>query len=493
MAIFFVAFDRDWFALGIPGEWIWATPDVWSEATSEWLLFLPSGVAAMALVAWAVWSAGWIDACPRWRFIAAIAACIALGAVFQSFCEIAAPRGLQKWAVLHSKNPNTFHGAAVQHADDLPQLLANHADIIRSRKPHHFSVNPPGWVTVYSGLINFFRAHPRLAQAAWSLAPTELPWRLRDVNGSVAVPLDEQAAVATIAAISRLICFAGAIPAAWLAVARGGRKAALAAASAVLLLPVEPLFAPRSDTVYPAVALLVLALSHHAWSNRSWVAAAAAGMVLGVGTFFSTCFFVIGGLAALYVAALSLGGKRPSVAAVFAAPLSWLAVVAIVYVAGHNSWATWSVNIAKNAEFNGLYRPSYGQWIVANLLEFGAALGLPMVVFLAGRIALGRRPDALLCSWAAILAVLDLAGANRGEACRLWLFMMPVGALLAVEWLPMLGRPFRLSLGAVVALQALNCVILDRDLVLVTDPVPSASATESGQQALTGRPVRLDY
>jgi hypothetical protein len=308
-----------------------------------------------------------------------------------------------------------------------------------------------------------------------------LAWKLRGLNGWINVPLDEQATLATVAGFSRLICFAGAIPAAWLAAARFGRKAALAAASAVLLLPVEPLFAPRSDTVYPAVALFVLALSHSAWERRSWVVAGLAGAVLGVGTFFSMSFFAVGGLAAFYVTGQSLSTKkRPPVAAICAAPLSWLAVVAVIYAVGHNSWATWGANLAKNAEFNGLYRQSYGKWTVVNLLEFGAALGVPLVVFLAGRVAVLRRCDPLLCAWAAIVAVLDLGGANRGEACRLWLFLMPIAALLAVEWLPTLGRWFRVSLAAVLLLQALTCVILDRNLVLVTDPEAWALIKESG-------------
>ncbi|HQU45225.1 MAG TPA: hypothetical protein PK867_20590, partial [Pirellulales bacterium] len=306
------------------------------------------------------------------------------------------------------------------------------------------------------------------------------PWRLRRMSGTIGVPLNEQAALATIAALSRLLCFAGAIPAAWLAAARAGRKAALAVGSVVLLLPVEPLFAPRCDTVYPAVALLVLALSHAAWERRWWPAAALAGVVLGVGTFFSTCFFIIGGLAAAYIIGQSLTGKRPTVASVCAAPLGWLAVVAAIYFAGHNSWSTWSVNFAKNVEFNQQYRQSYGAWTVVNLLEFGAALGLPLVVFLAGRVAVLRRADPLLCAWLAVLAFLDLAGTNRGEACRLWLFMMPIGALLAVEWLPSMGRWFRLSLAALLALQALNCVILDRDLMLFTDLEQTKARQESG-------------
>jgi hypothetical protein len=485
LALFWVAFDREWFPLGLPGEWLWATPDVWSEATSEWLLFLPAGLSAALLVGWAFFSVGWVETCPRWRFLLAVGGCILLGAAFQSFCEIAAPRGLQKWAVLHSRNPDSIHAAALQHLDDLPGMLEKHAEIIRPRRAHHFTVNPPGWVTVYGGLIRFYRQHPQLARRVYSLAPAEVAWKLRALNGWFDVPFDEQATIATVAAFSRLICFAGAIPAAWLARARFGRKGAIAAASAVLLLPVEPLFAPRSDTVYPALAMLVLALSHCAWERRSWLVAAVTGATLGVATFFSMCFFAVGGLAALYVTGQSLGEKkRPPLAAICAAPLSWLAIVAVIYALGHNSWATWSANVAKNAEFNGLFRQSYGRWTVVNVLEFGAALGVPLVVFLGARVALLRRCDPLLCSWAAVLAVLDLAGANRGEACRLWLFLMPIAALLAVEWLPTLGRWFRVSLAAVLLMQALNCVILDRNLVLVTDPEQQALVRDTGLSKL---------
>lgn len=480
LALFFVAFDRDWFPLGIPGEWIWATPDVWAEATSPWVMFLPAGIALVMLTGWAVWAAPKVEGWSRARFVAAIAGCMVLGATFQFFCEVAAPGGLQKWAALHSNSANGIHAAAVYHSKDLSTFFTDHADAIRDFQPHHYSANPPGWVLVYGGLFNFFADHPQLAWKVWHMGPYELPWRLRRTNGSRAVPLNQQAALVTIAFISRLICFLGVIPAAWLSAMRYGRQASLAAASAALLLPVEPLFAPGRDTVYPTMALLVLALSHYAWDRRSWLAAAGAGIVLGVGTFFSVLFFTIGGLAALYVAAQSIRGKRPTLAAVCAAPLSWLAVVGLIHLAGHNPWATWSINLVKNGEFNQLYRQSYGAWTIANLLEFGAALGLPVVIFLAGRVSVLRRADPLLGAWAAMLLLLDVAGTSRGEACRLWLFMMPIAALLAVEWLPRLGRAFRFSLAAFLALQALNCVILDRDLVLYTDLELSQARRESG-------------
>lgn len=481
LTVFYVAFDREWIPLGIPNEWIWPTPDVWGLGTAEWVLFLPAAISLALLIAWVCWAARWVEHCRPSRFVAAIAGSIVLASSFQHFCEVAAPTGLQKWAMLYSYSANGFHAVAQQHSGDLGNLLENHADLIRDFKPHHFSANPPGWVVVYAGLTNFYRGHPGLAHFVWDIfAPMEMPWRLRGMTGSKGLPLEVHAALTTIAGLSRLLCFAGAIPAAWLALARAGRMAALAAASAVLLLPMEPLLAPHRDTVYPTVALLVLGLSHAAWQHRRWPLAAVAGITLGVGTFFSTCFFIIGGLAALYVAGLSLSGKRPTLASVIAAPLGWLAVVGMVHLAGHNSWATWSVNFAKNLEFNQLYRQSYAAWTLVNLVEFSIAIGLPLLIFLAGRIATIRRADALLCAWLAILAFLDLAGTNRGETYRLWLFMMPVGALLAVEWLPTLGRWFRPTLAAFLVLQALHCVIVDRDLLLFTDLEQTKARQESG-------------
>jgi hypothetical protein len=160
LGLFWVAFAREWFPLGLPGEWLWATPDIWSEATSEWLLFLPAALSAALLVGWGIFCAGWVETCPRWRFLLAVGGCVLFAAAFQTFCEIAAPRSLQKWAVLHSRNPDSIHAAALQHLDDLPGLLENHAEIIRPRRPHHFTVNPPGWVTLYGGLIRFYRSWP---------------------------------------------------------------------------------------------------------------------------------------------------------------------------------------------------------------------------------------------------------------------------------------------------------------------------------------------
>ncbi|HET6882574.1 MAG TPA: hypothetical protein VFI31_20575, partial [Pirellulales bacterium] len=427
------------------------------------------------------WSAQWVETCSWWRFVAAVAVCGTLAALFQFFLEVACPHGLQKWAMLQSYSANGFHDAALFYADDLPAFLQNHAEVIEKERPHHFSVNPPGWVMVYGALMNWFADHPRAARAVLDCAPREMGWRLRQMFGARGVPVHEQATTALIAAVSRLLCFLGALPAAWLAAERWGRRASLAAASAVLMLPVEPLFAPRCDTFYPTIALTVLALSHYAWDRRSWLAAALAGLVLGVGTFFSMCFFTIGAFAIFYVAAQWwTTGKRPALAATCAAPLCWLAVVGVVFLAGHNSFATWAVNVAKNREFNQLYRQSYGAWTVVNLLEFFWAIGLPLVVFLAGRLALVRRFDPLLAAWVAVLLLLDLSGTNRGEACRLWQFLMPFAALFAVEWLPQLGRWFRPTLSALLILQALNCVLLDRNLILLTDLEPSRAFQESG-------------
>ncbi|HVX11654.1 MAG TPA: hypothetical protein VHC22_10775 [Pirellulales bacterium] len=480
MGLFFFAFYHDLFPLGIPGEWQWFTPDAWSLPMAEWPVFLLAGAVALLLIGWAAWSAGWVDSWSRGRFVATIGLCIALGAIFQYACEVACPDGLQKWAMLQSYAANGFYAPARLYADDLPTFLANHADLIRDHHPHHLSVNPPGWVVVYGATMHFFADHAGLVDMVGVCTPEEMRWRLRRMNGTRGVPLNEQATIAAVAILSRAICFLGAVPVAWLAAVRWGRRASLAAASAALLVPVDPLFAPRCDTIYPTIALTVLALSHAAWDRRSWAAAALAGALLGIGTFFSMCFFSIGGLAILYIACRSFTGKRPTLACMAAAPLGWLAVVGLIYLAGHNSWATWSVNLAKNLEFNQLYRQSYGRWTVVNLLEFGWAIGLPVVIFLAGRLAVLRQFDPLLCAWGAMLALLDLAGANRGESCRLWIFMMPIGTMLAVEWLPHLGRWFRPTLAAFLALQCSYCVLLDRNLLLLTDLEPSRAFNESG-------------
>src|SRR6185295_7242664 len=70
----------------------------------------------------------------------------------------------------------------------------------------------------------------------------------------------------------------------------------------------------------------------------------------------------------------------------------------------------------------------YAIWVWQNLLDFLFAVGVCQGVMSLGFLpyALGRigEPIAVLCaSLAVVLLALDVAGVNRGEVVRLWIFL----------------------------------------------------------------------
>ncbi len=341
---------------------------------------LPGLAVAGVMVAFVVWSLGWIESArPRW-FVLSLVGCIALGGMFQFFLEIAAPYSLQKWAVLH----HGFRAAARLKFDDVSSVLQNHAVVAEELEPNHVSANPAGWIVIYRALLSFFDAHPRLAQAVWNLEPHEIAWALKQ---NFATPLPDQAAIALVALFSRLLAVAVGLPVAWLVCQRFGRPAALAACAMANLVPAVPLLAPAVDTVYPTFAALIVALSYYASERRSAPAAGAAGGLVAVGMFFSLCFLVVAGLCALMVALRAVTGHRPTTRSMLAAGGAWLTVVMLFAVAlNHRAWESWSVNLVKNHEFNACCGCTYGVWVGVNLLELAVAMGIPATVFLLARI-----------------------------------------------------------------------------------------------------------
>jgi hypothetical protein len=71
-----------------------------------------------------------------------------------------------------------------------------------------------------------------------------------------------------------------------------------------------------------------------------------------------------------------------------------------------------------------------------------------------------------------MVLTLDLSGTNLGEVSRLWLFLMPLGAAMAIEWLDTRGRRGRAIVGSLLLLQAFHCTLLARELVLLWPSAP---------------------
>jgi methylthioxylose transferase len=486
---FSVGFHFRWFPLGVPGELEWPRLGNWDVPIASWLAMLPALVVAVALAVFVYRAQSWIESARRRTFVVTLLCSIVLGALFQLFLEIAAPYSLQKWAVLH----HGFRAAARLKFDDVPSVLQNHTQVIEELEPNHVSANPAGWIVLYRALLSFFDNHPVAAKMIWKIEPHEIAWSLRQNYGSTA--LADQAAIALMALINRLAAVAVGLPIAWLAHQRFGRAAALAACAMANLVPAAILLAPAADTVYATFAALIVALSHFASVRTSWPAAGAAGVLIGVGMLFSLCYLVVAALCALMVLLQAFAGRRPTMASAAAAVFGWLApLLLMALLFGHYTWESWCVNLAKNHEFNAYCGCTYRAWVGVNLLELAVAMGIPVTVFVVGRFSTlpagqvrgegieGRQPNAntlakgdkaaLVAAWLSMIVLLDLSGTNRGEVSRLWLFLMPIGAALAVEWIDMASRRGRAIVALLLLLQAFNCTLLARELVLLWPSAP---------------------
>lgn len=494
--LFTVAFIGQWFPLGVPGEWHWGRLGPWDPPITSWIALLPAAVFAAGLVGWVLWTLGRVETASRRFFVSAVLGVTVLGGGFQLFLEVTAPTSLQKWGVLYYG----ARAAARYGFSDPGTLLRDHAEVISTFEPNHVSVNPVGWVLVYRSLMTFYEAHPAVAEVVWRREPHEVAWILREIGGVGQTSAADHAAITTVALASRFLGLLIPLPIAWFVVQRYGRSAAIVAAAAALLIPVASLLAPVPDTVYPTFASLIWALSYHAARNRSWWAAGAAGVLVGVGMLFSLCFVVVAALAAVMVALQAAQGSRPSWASIIAVVAGWLIPLAIMAVCGHRAWDTWQVNLAKNREFNFYSGCSYGVWVVVNLLELAVALGLPLTLLLLIRsvaevrgLIARRGADPLLLAWLGIVALLDVSGVNRGEICRLWYFLMPVAAALAVERIAFAHRSSRWLVAGLLVLQAFQSATISRELILIWYTPPHSMGVEwrEGKSRRWAAPRRL--
>lgn len=476
LGLFAVAFDRHWFPLGIPDEWVWDRLRNSYFAKKDFAAFALSAMLAIGLAFFVVRCVPTTDRLRRRGYISRILGVCLLGAMFQLSVEISSPQGLCKWGLLCSDQIESYFIVSHRDCQSVADALLNHRQRIENLPPHHSSVNPAGWYVLDRAIIEFYEGHPAAAERVYQYTPDEMGWFYFSVLGR-RYPYAVHATLATIVLVNRLASWLIGLPIGWLVAMRFGRRAALVATAACYLVPAHVMFAPRVDTVYPTFAAIIWALSYYAARSRSWPVAALAAALAGGGLFFSLSYLVVTAIAG----AMALGewwrARRVDYRSLAAAVVAFVTAALVPLVAAYEPFSVWSINLAKNAQFNELWRGSVW-WRAVNPLEFAVGVGLPAATLLLFRICHDvrrRQFDALLWSWLAVLTLLDLSGANRGEVARLWIFMMPLAVALAVEWFDLDASRARWTVVAALLLQAAACIVLARDLAVMGDkPVVSA-------------------
>ena len=212
---------------------------------------------------------------------------------------------------------------------------------------------------------------------------------------------------------------------------------ALCAAILYLFVPGKFFFFPLLNTATPVLVLALACLFARWLKTRRTAYAIAIGIGIYAIVFFEPLALAIGLLFSVLLAdavrsrRVRLGSLPWHGAAVLA---GFAATYVVVYLtAGFDLAGAFRQVSAAAIAFNADERP-YRIWLLANLREFLVATGACQAVLVGAALLGGRRARdgahgstrtmAVVCAGLiAVLSALDLAGVNRGEVTRLWIFL----------------------------------------------------------------------
>lgn len=331
---------------------------------------------------------------------------------------------------------------------DMNGLLRDFPQVMPTLASEHTRTHPPGlilaqWLTI------------RWGAAASSLAPSVYPLRCTDLW-----LLNQPPATAAALLIWSFLPLVAAaftvVPVYYLGLRLADEPAARMAALFTAALPALLIFAPTPDQIYAFLSVVTLLLWLIAIERRNALFAFLTGFLLSLSTFLSLgngTFIVV-----LGVFALLHPNRQSSIV-----NLKWfmsfafgLASLWLVYWLGWGvaPWQLAQIALQQHYELVTSLR-RYDWWVVYNLLDLLLFAG-PMVVvgFAAAllftfrrmilpkvsttRQILGstlRKDTGLTLALALLILVLDLSGSARGEVGRLWLFFMPLLAIVAAKQL----------------------------------------------------------
>lgn len=350
--------------------------------------------------------------------------------------------------------------------DDLPAVLREYPAMMPTFSAEHARTHPPGLIIANHLTIRLFDALPDLSQRlARRVVPHRCidPWLLQRPF-SVAAALFIWSWLPLLAAA--LTVWPGyALAREWL----NGRSARFATLL-IATLPALLLFAPKVVQLYPPLVLLLFLLLHRGVIRGGTAYLFAAGLLASLATFLSLGNAALALPVGLFALLILWQNHRLTLRAVVTTAVPLLLGGVTIWVGywllfAVPPWAIVRTGLEQHYQLVTNFR-RYEWWIVWNLVDLLVYAGWPLLLgaglaLVGGARALRRRtltpPDALALALVVLVLVLDLSGSARGEVGRLWLFFMPLLALVAAAALSArLAQPQQLL--AVVALQLLITV-----------------------------------
>lgn len=332
--------------------------------------------------------------------------------------------GLAKWSSLWMAGSSGYFSVAEKEMDDTARFLRDYPAWIRGQGVLHIGTHPPGLFLLSKGILTLTGDHPRVGEAIDRFVPKGMKRDLQAILGPL--PTKSRAAIALAGGGTLITGVLTVLP--LYALVRGAGGSASTAWAAAALWPVVPsaiLFHPTSDTLYPVLSTLAMALA----VRGRGVGAFLSGLVLGLGMLFSLVFLAVGLIVAMLLIAGSkdeAGWWKRAIALLLWTGLGFGLICLSWWLAtGANPFLIWWWNQRNHSGFYGEYPRTYLVWILINPVELLVALGIASAVWaLVGLLTRGRGAWPAVCVLV-VLVVLTLSGRSLSEVARLWLPLLP--------------------------------------------------------------------
>ena len=446
--------------LGVPGEWTWARLN-YAPPAFVWGVTV-AGTAGGLYVAF-----GWITdrrlaAASRLEVACWLALLVAVGFGWLTAVQSAAIEGLglaKAPHVLFYRRTEGYFWQARYEVESVPDFLAGYESLMAERDYLHIGTHPPGLTLLYGGMLDLCRSSPRLVDFVESTQPETVTRTLDLIRDQqrAAGEMFERADAACLwlaALMTQLAAALTVVPMSlWLRVS-ASRTAVWRTVLFWPLIPSVAVFLPKSDVLYPLLAMTAAWLFRSAWfrcrerlSIFGLLAAMLGSLVLWCGMLLSLAFLTVFALIGMQ-AVCDAFAERSQVTEPHSRT-AWLThqlTIAVAFVGvtlmtlggvlslfgdhGMNLLTVWQWNFSNHALFYEHNVRTWWKWLLLNPLELTLAVGVP-VVALAKWGSLARLRDwrgwlaSPVLPFTLVWMLLWLSGKNMGEAARLWIIVMP--------------------------------------------------------------------
>lgn len=250
------------------------------------------------------------------------------------------------------------------------------------------------------------------------------------------------------------------------------RRAALFALVLCVFLPGKVYFLPVLNVVSPVPILLAFWLLVRWMKSGRWAYAVLMGPALYLTLFFEPLPLAMG---VVFAAVLALALWQKTITWKDTAGLLTVVLVAfaachalMVALFGYDIFANFAYVLADARDFNARTHRPYDVWLVRNPRDLIICAGAASMVMVAAaawdaiRGPIARPAAVLTLSCLAVLAILDIAGVNRGETVRLWIFLAAF-LQISAAWMCARARslwPFAVVLAATLLQTSLGAALV---------------------------------